>query len=94
MPDGTVERHWVWDPPHRPVGNPYDQLSPKQLAEMQADPVQSAMLEEWKEMPRSMPIRPTFLGSRWSPDRNMTGWLAFYGMIAWIVFAGWKWVNR
>jgi hypothetical protein len=94
MPNGTYERHWRWNAPTRPVGHGYDLMKPEDIERLSKDPVQKQILENMKNMPRSMPIEPHYIGSRWGPGRNTLGYIAMMSVVLWCLFAGHKWFNR
>ena len=94
MPTGTYERRWVWDAPTMPVGHGYNALSPEDIARLSEDPGQRRILEDMKAIPRSIPISPTYLGSRRGPDRNPLGYAAMFSVVVWLMFAMHKWNRR
>jgi hypothetical protein len=94
MPDGGYERHWRWNAPVLDIRHGYDDLKPEDIERLSKDPQQRQILEDMRNMPRTMPISPIYVGSRWGPGRNQFGYLAIVGVIAWCVFAGHKWYNR
>lgn len=94
MPDGSYERYWVWNAPRMPVGNGYDKLTSEDIERLNADPAQRQILEGMKNAPRSIPIRPIYLGSKHGPDRNVLGYTAMLAVIGWLVLVGHKWANR
>lgn len=92
--DGTYERHWIWNAPSIPVRHGYDDLSPEDIKRLSADPRQREILEGMKNMPRSIPIEPIYIGPRTGPGRNVLGYLAMMSVIAWILLLIHKWANR
>lgn len=94
MPDGTYERHWVWNAPRLPVGHGFDNLSPEDIKRLSADPRQKEILDGMKNLPRSIPIDPIYIGPRTGPGRNVLGYLAMMSVIAWVLLAVYKWGNR
>lgn len=94
LPNGTYERHWVWDAPSLKVRHGYDDLSKEDIERLNADPHQRQILEGMKNMPRSYPIHPIYLGSRWGPGQNVLGYLAMMSIIAWCALFAHKWWNR
>lgn len=94
MPDGTYERHWIWNAPVMRIGSGMQSLSPEDVERLNADPVQKEIIDKMRDMPRTIPIRPIFIGSRYGPGRNPLGYLAVMAVFAWIFFASAKWLNR
>ncbi len=94
MPNGSYERHWVWDAPTLKVGHGYDNLKPEDIERLNADPHQRKILEGMKEMPREMPISPIYIGTRWGPGRNSLGYITMMCVIAWFFLLGYKWMSR
>lgn len=93
-PDGTYERHWIWNAPSIPVRHGYDDLSPEDIKRLNADPRQREILEGMKNMPRSIRIEPIYIGPRKGPGRNILGYLAMMSVIAWCMFFVYRWTNR
>jgi len=93
MPDGTFQRHWVWNAPTMPVGHGYDDMTPQDIARLSADPAQRKILEDMQNMPRSIPISPIYIGSKYSPGRNSLGYAALIAVVSWSIFAIHKWTS-
>lgn len=94
MPDGSYERHWVWNAPTLKIRHGYDDMKPEDIERLNKIPEQKKILDGMKAMPREMPITPIYIGSRWGPGRNVLGWTAMMSVILWCFFAGHKWFNR
>jgi hypothetical protein len=94
MPNGSYERHWVWNAPTMKVGHGFDLMKQEDIDRLNQIPEQKRILDNMKAMPREIPITPVYLGSRRGADRNVLGWLAMFSVIGWVFFAGSRWFNR
>jgi hypothetical protein len=94
VPGQGYERHWVWDAPVIPVRHGYDDLSPEDIERLNRDPRQREILENMKNLPRSIPCTPIYIGPRTGEGRNPLGYLTMLSVIAWSMLFGHRWSNR
>lgn len=69
--DGKWEHHSVFDPPSIRVGNGYSQLTAEDIKRLSQDPRQAQILANLRAMPRQVPLRPFWIGSKYGDGRNV-----------------------
>lgn len=93
MPSGHYERHWVWNAPTIIVRHGYDDLTPEEIARLNAVPQQKQILDGMKALPREVPISPIYVGGR-RHGQNLLGYTAMVSMLLWGLLFWYKWFNR
>jgi hypothetical protein len=94
LQNGTYERHWRWNAPVIQIRHGYDDMKPEDIERLSKDPHQKEILDNMKNLPRTRPCTPIYIGSRRGPGRNWVGYLAMLSVITWCVVAGQRWFSR
>ena len=69
--NGKWEHRSVFHPPTIQVGNSYARLSPRDKERMSKDPRQAELLLKLKAVPREMPNRAFWIGSKYGDGKNV-----------------------